>query len=81
LLDRHQDRVSVGLGLGDIFGTDIAGGARLVLDDELLTEPLRQMLPGKSRHNVRRAAGGERDDQANRPGRISLGPRGARRDW
>ncbi len=38
--DRQQDRVAVGLGLRDVFGADIGAGARPVLNDELLTEPL-----------------------------------------
>ncbi len=70
--DRHQDRVAVRRGLGDVFGADIAGGARPVLDHELLAEPLRQMLPREPRDGVGCAAGRERDDQMHRPRRVSL---------
>jgi hypothetical protein len=72
--DWHQDRVAVGFGLRDVFGGEVAAGARLVLDHELLAEALRQMLPGKPRNDVRRAAGWKRDDQTYRSRRIGLCP-------
>jgi hypothetical protein len=82
--DWHQDRVAVGFGLRDVFGGEVAAGARLVLDHELLTEAFRQMLPGKPRNDVRRAAGRERHDQTYRSRRIGLRPsdtrQGRRRD-
>src|SRR5215831_16249274 len=78
--DWHQDRVAIGFGLRDVFGGDVAAGARLVLDHELLTEAFRQMLPGKSRNDVRRAAGWERDDQTYWSRRIGLRPSDARKN-
>ena len=57
---------------------DIAAGARPVLDDEWLTEPLRQPLSDQARDDVGRAAGGKADDDAHRPRRIGLRPRDAR---
>jgi hypothetical protein len=39
----------------------------LVLDDELLAEPLRQLLCKNARHDVRVAAGGERYDDRHGP--------------
>src|SRR5215831_16237019 len=59
--DWHQDRVAVGFSLRDVFGGEVAASTRLVLDHELLTEAFRQMLPGKPRNDVRRAAGWKRD--------------------
>jgi hypothetical protein len=38
---RIEQRVAVGRRAHDEFGCDIAAGARLVVDDELLAEPLR----------------------------------------
>ena len=52
------------------LGADIVARSRLVLDDELLAEPLRQPLPHDARRDVGGAAGGIGDDPAHRPGRI-----------
>ena len=41
----HEKRITVGRGLNDGFGADIAASARPVLDNELLAKPLRQRLP------------------------------------
>ena len=38
-----------------------------ILDDELLTEPFRQILTDQARDDVGRAAGGKADDNAHRP--------------
>ena len=68
----HEQRITVRRRLHDRFGAEIAAGARPVLDDELLTEPLRQPLPHQARKNIGRAAGGEADDDAHRVGRIGF---------
>ena len=55
----QEERVAVGRRVHDGLGADIAAGARPVLDDELLAEPLRQPLPHQPRDDVGRAAGAE----------------------
>ena len=52
------------------FGRDVAAGARLVLDHELLTETLGEMRSDQPRQNVGRSAGRKADQQAHRPGRV-----------
>ena len=42
--DGQQQRIAVRRRVRDDFGADIAGGARPIVDDELLTEPLRHRL-------------------------------------
>jgi hypothetical protein len=68
----HEERIAVRRRPHDHFGADIAAGARPVLDDELLAEPLRQPLPDQARQNVGRAAGGEADNQVHRMPRIGV---------
>jgi hypothetical protein len=51
----------------DRLGGDIAAGARPVLDDEWLAEPLRQPLTDQTREDVVRPASGKADDDAHRP--------------
>ena len=55
----QEQRVAVRGRAHDRLGGDIAAGARPVLDDELLAEPLRQPLTHQAREDVGRAAGGE----------------------
>ena len=74
----EKERVAVGGRAHDGFGGDIAGGARPVLDDEWLAEPLRQPLAHQAREDVIRGTGGKADDQAHWPSRIGLRPRDAR---
>ena len=74
----QEQRVAVGGRAHDRLGADIAAGARPVLDDELLAEPLRQPLADQARDDVVRAAGGKADDDAHRPRRIGLRPCDAR---
>ena len=74
----EEERVAVGGRAHDGFGGDIAGGARPVLDDEWLAEPLRQPLADQAREDVIRATGGKADDYAHRPRRIGLRPSEAR---
>src|SRR6266404_7845790 len=52
------------------LGADIIARARLVLDDELLAQPLRKPLRDDARRDVGAAAGGVGNDPAHRPGRI-----------
>ena len=74
--DRVDDqRIAVGRGPHDEFGADVAASARFVVDHERLLQSLRELLPDAPRKDVGRAAGGERDHGAYRPGRISLGMR------
>src|SRR5258707_14801631 len=74
------------LSLHDALPISTAG---TVLDEELLTEPLRQQLTNEARSNVVRATGCKWDKDAHRPRRISLRPcdlrhdrqRGSARGW
>ena len=54
----------------DDFGADVAASAWPVLDDELLTQPLRQRLTGQPRDDVGRNTSRETDDDPNWPPRI-----------
>ena len=74
----QEERVAVRRRAHDRLGGDIAAGARPVLDDEWLAEPLRQPLTDQAREDVGRAAGGKADDDAHRPRRIGLRPGDAR---
>src|SRR5262245_25875386 len=56
----------------------MAAGARTVVDDERLTEPLREPLTYQSRRDVRAASGREANNDAHRPRRIGLRPSEAR---
>src|SRR5216683_8154285 len=47
-----QERIAVRRCPHDAFGADIAAGARSVLNDELLPEPLRQRLTHEPRDDV-----------------------------
>ena len=71
----QQERVAIGRRAYGNFGPDSGAAARSVLDDELLAKPLREPLPDQSRRYVEPAAGGNRNDDAYRPGRIGLRPR------
>src|SRR5262249_49559149 len=71
---RQEQRVTVRGRTRDRLGADIASRARPVLDDEWLTEPLRQPLPHQAREDVTHAAGWKADDNAHRPRRIGLSP-------
>src|SRR5262249_46173186 len=75
--DREQ-RVAVRGCAHDGFGGDISAGARPVLNDEWLAEPLGQPLTDQARRDVAGTAGGEADNNARRAGRIGLRPRYAR---
>src|SRR5262249_33712566 len=70
----QEQRVAVGRGTHDRLSGDIAAGARTVLDDERLTEPLREPLTYQARRDVRTASGREANNDAHRPHRIALRP-------
>ena len=70
----QEQRVAVGGRASDRFGRDIGAGARAVLDDDLLAEPLRERLADDARDDVGRRAGGKADDQMHRPRRIGIRP-------
>jgi hypothetical protein len=70
----HEERIAVRRGIHDRLGTDIAAGTRPILDDERLSETLRQPLPDQACGDVGRAAGGKADDHAHRARGIGLCP-------
>jgi len=61
--------------IGDEFAADHATGATAVLDDDLLTEPVAEMLRDDPADDVIDAAGRKRHDQPHRPVRVVLGRR------
>src|SRR5262245_45799311 len=72
---RNQEkRVAVCGRAHDRFGGDVAVRARPVLDNELLTEPLRQPLTDQTRGDVGPSGRSIADDDAHRPRRIDLRP-------
>src|SRR5215813_9063624 len=71
----HEQRIAVRRCAHDRIGPDIAAAARSVLDNKLLTEPLRQPLTDQTRDDVGRTGRSERHDDAHRPPRIGLRPR------
>ena len=58
----QQERIAVRGRAHDRLGADVATGTRPVLDDELLTEPLRQPLPHRARGDIGRTARWKSDD-------------------
>jgi hypothetical protein len=72
---RNQQRVAVGRRPRRLRGAHVAGRAGDVLNIELLAEMVGELLRGKARENVGRAAGLERDDDAHRAARPRLGAR------
>ena len=60
------ERVAVGRGLGAFGVGDVAAGAGLVVDVELLAERGRQFLRDDAGDHIGRAAGGEADQDAHR---------------
>src|SRR5262245_25925357 len=64
----HEERIAVWRRTHDRLYTDIATTARTVLDDELLTEALRQPLTNEARSNVVNTTG----RKSHRPRRIGL---------
>ena len=70
----HEQCVAVRWRSHDQFGADIAAGARPVIDDDLLPEPLRQPLTHEAREGVGPTAGGKANNQMHRPRWIGLRP-------
>ena len=70
-----QQRVAVGRRVGGGLAGDHAAAAALVLDDEVLPEGAAPTLADDAGDHVVAAARGDRDDVADRPGGIGLGPR------
>ena len=70
----EQDGVAVGIGLRDALGRDQAVGARAVLDDHGLAEPLRHLRRHQPRQDVDAAARRKSDDDPDRPGGKRLRP-------
>src|SRR5262245_9063908 len=73
----HEQRVAVRRSTHDRLCADIAAAARSVLDNKLLTEPLRQPLSHQTRDDVGRTGRSERHDDADGPRRVALRPRDA----
>src|SRR5262249_57956076 len=70
-----------GGGVSGRLGGDFAGRASLILDDKLLTEPLRQPLSYQACHDVSGTSGGKSDNDAHRPRRIAFRPSDPRHGW
>jgi hypothetical protein len=68
----EEQRMAVGRRAHHRFGRRIAGGARQVLDDDGLSQPLREPFTQQAREDVVRSAGNEADDQPQRARRIGL---------
>src|SRR4051812_25974098 len=56
----------------DCLGADVAASTGPILNDELLTEPLRQPLSDRARGDIGRTARRESDDDAHGPRWIAL---------
>src|SRR2546428_14104145 len=67
-----EERVAIRRRTHDNLGGDIAAGARAVLDDELLTEPLGQRLSHNARDDIDRLSGGKTDHHAHRARGINF---------
>jgi hypothetical protein len=77
---REEDGVAVAGRFRGELRADVAAGARAVVDDDLLPQHLRHPLSEDARDRVRIAAGGARDDHADRLRGIRLRDRGRRCD-
>src|SRR5262249_59168817 len=66
--------------LGSRLDPDVAVGAGLVLNDDLLMQAARQALTDEARRHVGRAAGRKRHDEANRAARPLLRRHACRND-
>ena len=62
----HHDGVPIGRALGHGVHSDDGAGARLVFDDNRLAERLGHARPQGAGNEIRPAAGGKRNNQANR---------------
>src|SRR5262249_40902840 len=70
----HEQRVAVGGSARDRLQCEIAAGARPVVDDHRLAEPLRQRLADQARDDVGRAAGGDGTVKGTARAREGLAP-------
>jgi hypothetical protein len=75
VIQDEQQRVAVWLRLGDSIRSDVAGSSRPVFDHEGLFHACSQLVCQDAGGEIRRAAGGERDDDLDRPRRIVFGVR------
>jgi hypothetical protein len=66
-IETQDERVAVGRRSGDGLRADVARGAGLGLDDDLLAESPRERFRDHAAARVRHAARCKRDDEANRP--------------
>ncbi|MNN47293.1 hypothetical protein D3C81_1617090 [compost metagenome] len=74
---QHQQRVTIGRGLGHGFSADGARGAGAVVDHHGLLQVLAHFLADDAGSGVGRAAGRERHDEPDRLVRVALlGQRG-----
>jgi hypothetical protein len=55
-VDRHQQRVAIGRGLGDGLGADDGVGARPVVDDDLLAQIFAHLLAHEAAEEIGGAA-------------------------
>ena len=67
---RHQERIAVRIGRRHVVPSDVAAGARLVLDQHGLAQRLAQLLRDLASKGVRCPARGKRHHQPDRPIRI-----------
>ncbi len=74
----EEQRIAVGVGLGDVVGADGAGGAGLVFDIDALAQRCRHLVGHQAADEIGRPSGRKRDHDADRPGRIILRLRGLR---
>src|SRR5262249_35314565 len=79
--DGQEERITVRRRTHDLFGGNIASGARPVLDDEWLAKPVREPLTHQADKDVSCSAARKPDDQAHRPRRIGLRLRDPRHRW
>src|SRR6516162_11608772 len=75
---RQKERIAISRRIHDHLSSDVAAGARPVLNDEWLPGSLLQPLTHQAREDVVPAAGSIPDNPAHRSGRIGLRPRDAR---
>ena len=69
----HRDGVAVGRRARRVFGADHAAGAGLEFHQELLAQPLAQLVGNDARPGLVDAARIERNDDPHRPRRIIVG--------
>src|SRR5262245_1255166 len=73
ICESHREKcIAIWGRANDRFGGDVAASANTILDNELLTKPLRQPLSDQTCEVVSRTARSKTDNQMHRSGRISL---------